>query len=93
MALVEMAEGNFRHNDMEQARRALLALAHLNGPSRLRPRVRKLRDQQPPDDVLAVIELNEKLLRRSGKNDASTDEGLLGALRAVAGVDEFGDPV
>jgi hypothetical protein len=92
-ALVEMAEGNFRHNDMEQARRALLALAHLNGPSWLWPRVRKLRDQQPPDDVLAVIELNEKLLRRSGKNDASTNEGLLGALRAVAGVDEFGDPV
>ncbi len=87
--LVRRAGIHLTDGHLPPAVRALKALAHLNAPSRLRAEVLRLRKTTADPDVLALIEVNADLLRRTGKDEAVSFEALLDALRAYVGDEEL----
>lgn len=81
--LVTIAETSLADGNVALAQNALAGLAHLNVPPRLRTRVRALRKLAPPEEILALVEVNEALLRRSGGQDAASVDAICDALTVL----------
>ncbi|MBI4705861.1 MAG: hypothetical protein HY744_32615 [Deltaproteobacteria bacterium] len=92
VTLLAAAEDGLLRGDARTAHRALTALAHLSPASRLRDRVRELRKPPGADAVMALIDVNDALLRRSGSGEVATVDAIDAALTVfVLGDEESGE--
>lgn len=82
-AIVTLVIDGVASGQFDRAKNGLTALAHLNVPSHLWRRVSMLRRTELPHDVMGLVEANEALMKRSGKNDGAPLAGLMSALSVL----------
>jgi len=89
--LIDICERALRDGDSALAERALTGLAYLSPTSRLWPRMGHLRRLRCSDAILALIDVNAKLLRRPADADDANVYDIPKALRALVHGTDAGD--